>query len=201
MGVLVYRYIGVLVCFGNGVPVYWCTSVLVDQGISVSDGLVYPCIGVPGYRCASIPVYQCIGVHVYQCTGVPMCPCTCVQVNRCTSPPLYLCIIITMYRCTSALSRDETSLMYVCADPAWECGGSRGNQIAARWGKGCPRRAGLPKFGNPGSAILGPCGAILGPTWRHVGPCWAIAFFVRRHRSKAFGSPFRSMTSIVLTLF
>ena len=91
--------------------------------------------------------------------------------------------------------------MYVCADPAWECGGSRGNQIAARWGKGCPRRAGLPKFGNPGSAILGPCGAILGPTWRHVGPCWAIAFFVRRHRSKAFGSPFRSMTSIVLTLF
>ena len=72
MGVLVYRYIGVLVCFGNGVPVYWCTSVLVDQGISVSDVLVYPCIGVPGYRCASIPVYQCIGVHVYQCTGVPM---------------------------------------------------------------------------------------------------------------------------------
>ena len=33
------------------------------------------------------------------------------------------------------------SLTYVCADPAWECGGPRGDQIAARWGKGCPRRA------------------------------------------------------------
>ena len=41
MGVLVYRYIGVPVCFCTGVPVYWYTSVLVYQGISVPDVLVY----------------------------------------------------------------------------------------------------------------------------------------------------------------
>ena len=35
MDVLVYRYIGVPVCFCTGVPVYWYTSVLVYQGISV----------------------------------------------------------------------------------------------------------------------------------------------------------------------
>ena len=80
MGLLLYQYIGVPVCFCTGMPVHWYTSVLVYQGV---------------------PVYRYTGLAVYCCTGVYRC--TCVQVDwyidaLVSSVPLRLCIPVSVYQ-------------------------------------------------------------------------------------------------------